>query len=441
MDSYFSSSTSELTLPEVTEDHIIIKTPSSGYGGGIIIAHDLGLPTDGILEFVVNMNTIGFYNSALNFYLGVCETKSSYSCTGTYGMPTDTKMYYVYNGYNNCYTTVADYRFIVNFTDNTIKMFSGTTQILTGLHTLGDLAGKDISLVIGMGSYVYAGTAIINRIKVLHNDTVIIENVLEADKFLIKSEGSYYSILPEQYDTTNKKFKELTITNLSEDVKIYGFGVSKLTTDMTADTETFKPISKFTSISLIANKEKNVEVTAVKNDKEMIISNQNLSTITASVVKNFILEVDKVSNGNIKFVVSDDNGINWKTWNGTSWQVLTNKCPSTDENIVKQYSQLSDSEKNKWYSLRDEIWTNGIETTTTNVDYTLLNKNVRFAFVLYRPSYSDNVTLKNISMLYDKIGNWHKLSEADVDVAINTNSCSVTAKLENLTNVKVNILT
>lgn len=440
MDNYFSSSTSMSTLPEVTEEHVIIKTTSTGWQGGLVIAHDLGLPTDGVLEFVVNMNTVGFYSSALNFYFGLCETKETYDCSGTYGIPVDVNLYYLYDSSTNCYTQIADYKFVINFTDNTIRMFKGETQVLYTICAFDKLVGKDISLLMGIGSYGYAGTATINGIKISHNGTVITENALKADKFLIKSEGNYYSILPEQYDLVNKKFKELTTTNLTEDIKTYGFGISKLTTDITIDTETFKPISKFTSISLIANSEKNIEITAVKNDKEMIVSNQNLSTIAASVVKNFILEVDKISNGNIKFVVSDDNGINWKTWNGTSWKVLTNKCPLTDKNIVKQYSQLSDSEKNKWDSLKDEIWTSGIETTTTSVDYTLLNKNVRFAFVLYRHSYSDNITLKNVSMLYDKIGNWHKLSEADIDVAINTNSCSVTAKLENLTNVKVNIL-
>lgn len=440
MANYFSSSTSESTLPEITEEHIIIRTPVTGYGGGIVIAHDLGLPTDGVLEFVVNMNTVGFYSSALNFYFGLCETKDSYNCTGTYGLPTDTKLYYIYNGYADCFTQTKDYRFVINFTDNTIKIFNETTQLASGIYALSELTGKTISLVIGMGSYAYAGTATINRIKVSHNGNVIIENVLESDKFLIKSEGKYYTILPEQYDSINKKFKELTITDLTEDIKTYGFTTSKLTTDIVIDTETFKPINKFSSISLITNREVKVEVTGIKSDTELILSNQNLSTITASIVKNFILDINKASNGNIKFVISDDNGITWKTWNNGNWQTLTNKCPLTDENVVKQYSQLSDSEKNKWNTLKDEIWTSGVETTTTDIDYTLLNKNIRFAFVLYRPSYTDDITLKNISMLYDKIGNWHKLSEADIDIAINTNSCSVTAKLENLTNIKVNIL-
>ena len=44
------------------------------------------------------------------------------------------------------------------------------------------------------------------------------------------------------------------------------------------------------------------------------------------------------------------------------------------------------------------------------------------------------------NLLYDKVGAWHKLSEDDIDIAINSNSCVVTPKLQNLENVKINIL-
>ena len=70
----------------------------------------------------------------------------------------------------------------------------------------------------------------------------------------------------------------------------------------------------------------------------------------------------------------------------------------------------------------------------------LTNKTIRVAFVLYRPTYDNNVTLKDTKWLYDKIGSWHKLSEEDIDIAITSNSCIVTPKQQNLTNVKVNIL-
>ena len=190
------------------------------------------------------------------------------------------------------------------------------------------------------------------------------------------------------------------------------------------------------NISILSNKNVKLNVKGIKSDKELIISNQNLSTINADVIHNFILETNKVANGNIKFVISNDNGVTWQTWNGTNWTSLTNTCS------LKKYSQLSDLEKNQWDKLKEEIWSSGISTDITGIDYNIIltNKTIRFAFVLYRPTYEDNISLSKTNLLYDKVGAWHKLSEDDIDIAINSNSCIATSKLQNLENVKVNIL-
>ena len=185
-----------------------------------------------------------------------------------------------------------------------------------------------------------------------------------------------------------------------------------------------------------------LNVKGIKSDKELIISNQNLSTINADVIHNFILETNKVANGDIKFVISNDNGLTWQTWNGSSWDTLTNTASLDRDNKIKQYSKLSDSEKIQWNKLKDEIWTSGMSTDIADVDYNsiLTNKTIRFAFVLYRPTYDDNVALKDTQWLFNRVGAWHKLSEDDIDIAVNSNMCTVTPKLQNLNNVKVNIL-
>jgi alpha-tubulin suppressor-like RCC1 family protein/uncharacterized protein YbcV (DUF1398 family) len=269
-----------------------------------------------------------------------------------------------------------------------------------------------------------------------------IYDIIRTIYLLLKSNNKYYSILEDNYDDSSKMYNEIIITDINRDLETYGFSSNDLLKDVTINGETFKPIDKFSNFSIISSEERTYTINGIKNNKELIISNQNLSTIKASTIHNFVLDVTKTANGNIKYVISNDNGVTWKTWNGSSWDVLTNTCPLTDDNKVKQYSQLSDSEKNKWNQFKDEIWNNGIATDIPNIDYNtiLTNKHIRFAFVLYRPSSADNVVLKNLSILYDKVGDWHKLGETDVDIAINTNSCSVTAKQSNLTNVKVNIL-
>ena len=231
-------------------------------------------------------------------------------------------------------------------------------------------------------------------------------------------------------------YNEIIITDIDKDFKTYGFVPNDLLKDVTINGETFKPIDKFSAFSIISSKEMVYTINGIKNNKELIISNQNLSTVNAEMIHNFVLETNKVANGDIKFVISNDNGVTWQTWNGSNWTSLTNTCS------LKKYSLLSDSEKIQWDKLKEEIWSSGISTDTTGIDYNIIltNKTIRFAFVLYRPTCEDNISLTRTNWLYDKVGAWHKLSEDDIDIAINSNSCVVTPKLQNLENIKVNIL-
>lgn len=262
--------------------------------------------------------------------------------------------------------------------------------------------------------------------------TEVYFNVLS--KCIIKMNNKYYSFKKENYNNNNQMYNEIVLTNNVWDE--YGSSISDFTKEITIDGEMFKPIDKFDQFQLISETQTTYNITTLKSDKELIISNQNLSTVNAEMIHNFVLETNKVANGDIKFVISNDNGVTWQTWNGSNWTSLTNTCS------LKKYSLLSDSEKIQWDKLKEEIWSSGISTDTTGIDYNIIltNKTIRFAFVLYRPTYEDNISLKDTQWLFDKVGSWHKLSEDDIDIAINSNSCIVTPKLQNLEHVKVNIL-
>ena len=196
------------------------------------------------------------------------------------------------------------------------------------------------------------------------------------------------------------------------------------------------------NITILSNQDAKLIVDGIKNDKELIVSNQNLSIVNAETIHNFLFDITKVSNGSCKFVISADDGQTWITWNGSLWNTLTNTAPLDENNKIKQYSKLSDSEKVQWNKLKEEIWTSGMSTDIADVDYSsiLTNKAIRFAFVLYRPTYDDNVALKDTQWLFNRVGAWHKLSEDDIDIAVNSNMCTVTPKLQNLQSIKVNIL-
>lgn len=199
-------------------------------------------------------------------------------------------------------------------------------------------------------------------------------------------------------------------------------------------------------IKIICNKPVNHIVNAIKNDKEMIISTQNLSLLSAEKINTIKQVVTKSNNGNCKTVFSLDNGITWKSYDTSNSQFidLTNTFPLDDIDNLDP-NNLSEENKTKWNNLQDEIIEKGIDADTMQtLDFaTLLGdtyKNIRFAHVLIRPTYDDKITLQNISWDIDKKGRWHQLSPNDVDISIDSNSCEIVAKNNDMQNVKLNIL-
>lgn len=188
--------------------------------------------------------------------------------------------------------------------------------------------------------------------------------------------------------------------------------------------------------AIVSNKPISLTITALKQVSELVLSNQNLSTTVYDVVSNFKQTISQVNNGNIKTVFTLNNGITWSTWDTKSNNFVQ---------LTNSITDLTEINSTEWNNFKDEVYEKGMDSATMQtLDFSSLfntnNHTIRFAHVLIAPTIDDISILQNIIITGDKVGNWHRLSESDVDIAINTNSCSVTSKLENLTNVKVNIL-
>lgn len=193
-------------------------------------------------------------------------------------------------------------------------------------------------------------------------------------------------------------------------------------------------------IHLISNQNAKLTVNGIKSDKELVVSNENLSITSAETIKKYIPTVTKTGNGELYTVVSNDNGTTWKTWNASSssWEDLTNVCP------LDAYKDLTSEQLTKWNTFRDEVATSGINSTDiASANFELLrssDKRLKFAFVLKRPTYEDGIVLKDLQWLIDKVGGWIKLDENDIKIKVTTTNCEVTALQDNMQNVKVNIL-
>ena len=345
--------------------------------------------------------------------------------------------------FNNC--TFVGYKSLMQ-TDNggIIELYNCYGNVGTGEGNYNyDVSNNVITEDVKIDSSYFITDKSVNDLKIGVHYGI---NAWVSCCFIIKQNKNYYSVKNDNYDSALGQYKSVIFENTEDFWKQNGISINilkdTLFNPITIDGEMFKPIDKFDNFSIVLSDKSICNIKGLKSDKELIISNQNLSIVNAETIHNFLFDIDKVVNGDCKFVISADNGQTWLSWNGSSWVSLTNTAPLDDNNKIKQYSKLSDSEKIQWDKLKEEIWSSGISTDITGIDYNIIltNKTIRFAFVLYRPTYDDNIFLSKTNLLYDKVGAWHKLSEDDIDIAINSNSCIVTPKLQNLEHVKVNIL-
>ena len=256
---------------------------------------------------------------------------------------------------------------------------------------------------------------------------------------LIKSNNRYYSIHEEFYDSSTKSYiplDNLTTENFTEKA----FSLSELTTEITIGDETFRPIDKFDNFNIVSNKAIIIQLTGIKSDKELIISRQNLSLSSAKTIHQFKQSISSINNANCKTVFSLDNGVTWKSYDSETSSIidLTNTITLVDI----EPNNLSEVQQIEWNNLRDEIFEKGMDNNTIQLlDFTELfesNKYIRFAHVLYRPSYEDKTTLQNITWVMDEEGQYVVTDE--VKIGVNKNKCTATATKENLQNVKVNLL-
>lgn len=246
--------------------------------------------------------------------------------------------------------------------------------------------------------------------------------------YLVEDNNNHYN-----YDENTDSLVEVTDTSI--------LNANALENTCIYDLNKILPlVSNVNDIHLISNQNVKLTVNGIKSDKELVVSNENLSITSAETIKQYIPTVTKTGNGELYTVVSNDNGTTWKTWNASSssWEDLTNVCP------LDAYKGLTSEQLTKWNTFRDEVATSGINSTDiASANFELLrssDKRLKFAFVLKRPTYEDGIVLKDLQWLIDKVGGWIKLDENDIKIKVTTTNCEVTALQDNMQNVKVNIL-
>lgn len=238
----------------------------------------------------------------------------------------------------------------------------------------------------------------------------VVEFELWGDDFvgvILQSNKNYYSIDEKYYNSSTKNYNaisDLSASNFSN----YEFDISDLFDEITINEETFKPIDKFESFSIISTSQNTLNVNGIKVDKSMIATMEPLSMAAYETIHNITADYTTENNGAIKLIFSFDKGNTWKTYDVSTnvWNTVSINIPS------KLYDNFTSEEKSNWDSARDTILSDGISVQNLgNVVFsTETIKTLMFAVAFSRPTYADTCTLRGLNIKYDGVVTYIQLA-------------------------------
>ena len=242
------------------------------------------------------------------------------------------------------------------------------------------------------------------------NSVAVVEFELWGNDFegvILQSNKNYYSIDEKYYNSSTKNYNaisDLSASNFSN----YEFNISDLFDEITINEETFKPIDKFESFSIISTSQNTLTVNGIKVDKSMIATMEPLSMAAYETIHNISADYTTEKNGAIKLIFSFDKGNTWKTYDVSTnvWNTVSVNIPS------KLYDNFTSEEKSNWDSARDTILSDGISVQDLgNVVFsTETIKTLMFAVAFSRPTYADTCTLRGLNIKYDGVVTYIQLA-------------------------------
>lgn len=233
------------------------------------------------------------------------------------------------------------------------------------------------------------------------------------DTTYIKQDNKYYGFSDDNYDTTTKMYKEVTLDNIKN--LEYSNLIFNLTKETTIGNETFKPIDKFTNFQLISpydNKPKTVIGSKAKSG--LIVANGDIYAGKISDrINSFTLDYTVNNNSAIKMAVSFDNGSTWKTYKDGAFQELSITIPN------KYYANMTDEEKTNYSNAKTTILESGFNASDlSSIDFNIDNLDtIRFAYVLYQDSINDDCKMSDLSWNFNAKGYLQKMKDSEIDTS------------------------
>lgn len=226
----------------------------------------------------------------------------------------------------------------------------------------------------------------------------------------------------------NYKYYKLNVTESTGDEYIAIDNIDLLRKDVLG---ILSPLDQFDSFQIVKSNKDDIIVNGSKSNKEMIVSKVKLK----SDVINILNYVKVSTTGSVKMVMSIDDGITWNKIEDGNLTSISVTIPN------KQYSELTEAEILEWNSSMDIIETNGFTSDVLDtLDWTLLTINgLRFAFVLSRENYSDEVLINPPVISFDSKGHLKKMKKSEYDILLYDYSLKIQSLIDNPI-IKVNTL-
>lgn len=272
-------------------------------------------------------------------------------------------------------------------------------------------------------------------------------DICPADFLLMDETGNFYSIYSDYYDSTSGTFTPLieSIAGESTDVQKlvfdqYGFVCGDLLKEITVDGETFRPIDKIDSTySLVSMADRRLGVIGLINNDELIVMNNATSFRTVEAVNSLTATFEESEGtGYIKCAFSIDDGLSWKSFDGTNIVPMVTVCPR-----YKTYEDFTETEKQNWDSFKNEIIEKGFSVSNMDtIDFNTIDsgniiESIIFAFVLHKDSIEDTCDLKSVVANIDEKSYACSCDPGDIVIKVVEGAIDIEPKID-ITKLYVN---
>lgn len=237
----------------------------------------------------------------------------------------------------------------------------------------------------------------------------------------LKSNEEYYIPTATYYNQETGMFDTVT-----QEVAYANTTTFDITKALTIGEETFYPYKKFTSPiqlgchSTFVPNEK-YEVYASYSNGELIVGKESIYLGIVDSIDSYTLGYTQVNSDTLFIVVSFDDGVSWLTYDFENLKFVD--IGITIPN-VNNYNNMTDEEKAQYESIKSIIVENGLlPSELPNVNWNLtkdakgnFTNGIKFAYVILKNSYSDDVIINTLTWRFDARGHFRKMTESEFNL-------------------------